>query len=615
MLKGYNGKILRLDLTTGDVSYQYLDELTARKYIGGVGLAAKTLWDETTPNTEPLSPENELIFMAGPLTGSILPKSSRYIIAGISPLTGIWGQAHSGGSFADELRHAGLDGIVVKGQASKPVYLWLHNQKAEIRDAAHVWGKDTYEVAELLKPGTDRKASVACIGLAGEKLVRIAGVMNDGKQGRAAARCGLGAVMGSKRLKAIAVRGTLPLSFYDEEKFKESAQGILALCKPKKPEERLAHDISIFNNFFVYGRVPVKNWSEGSFDDGYVYPQTMREAEPLHCAHCPDSCLESYQTLSGERHMVWEAWGPLGTNCFIANPEALQYAYTLCNKYGIDAISTGAVISFAIECFEKGLISKKDTEGIELTWGNHQSMIEMVRKIGEREGFGELLGEGVRRAAERIGGNASEYAMHVKSLEFPAHDPRALASHALGYATGSIGAAHMEHICADGLENWMELAQPRTSPELGFPVALGRFDVEGKGKLVAKTQDFCCMLDSITVCLFLSLFHWIQPSQYLPLLNSATGWDMGLDEFMMAGERIFNLKRMFSVKRGISRKDDILPPRILTHRLTTGGTRGNLFHLGSMLNEYYSVRGWSEEGIPTREKLAELGLEQCLYRK
>ncbi len=615
MLKGYNRKILRLDLTAGDISYEYLDEPTARKYIGGVGLAAKMLWDETTPNTDPLSPENELIFMTGPLTGSILPKSSRYIIAGISPLTGIWGQAHSGGSFADELRHAGLDGIVVKGRASKPVYLWLHNQKAEIRDAAHIWGKDTYEVAELLKPETDRKASVACIGVAGERLVRIAGVINDGKQGRAAARCGLGAVMGSKRLKAIAVRGTLPLSFYDEEKLKESAQKIISLCKPKKPEERLSHDISIFKNFFVYGRVPVKNWTEGSFDDGYVYPETMRKAEPLHCAHCPDSCLESYQTTGGERHMVWEAWGPLGTNCFIANPEALQYVYTLCNKYGIDAISTGAIISFAMECFEKGLISKKDTDGIELTWGNHRSMIEMVRNIGERKGFGELLGEGVRRAAERIGGNASEYAMHVKSLEFPAHDPRALASHALGYATGSIGAAHMEHISADALENWMELAQPRTSPELGFPVALGRFDVEGKGKLVAKTQDFGCLLDSITVCLFLTLFHWIQPSHYLPLLNSATGWDMELDEFMLAGERIFNLKRMFSVRRGISRKDDTLPPRILTHRLTTGGTRGNLFHLGLMLNEYYSVRGWSEEGIPTREKLAELGLEQCLYGK
>jgi aldehyde:ferredoxin oxidoreductase len=609
MLKGYNGKLLRLDLTTGNIDHERLDELTARKYIGGVGLAAKLLWDETTPDTDPLSPENELIFMTGPLTVSNLPKSSRYIVAGISPLTGIWGQAHSGGRFADELRHAGFDGIVVKGQSHKPVYLWINNGKAEIRDAAHVWGRDTYEVAELLQQETDRRASVACIGVAGERLVKIAGIMNDGKQGRAAARCGLGAVMGSKRLKAIAVRGTLPLSFYDEEKLKEGVQKFLPFCRKRKPEERLAGDMRIFKDFFVYGRVPVKNWSEGSFEEGLVYTEAMREAEPLYCARCPNSCLESYKLNNGERHMVWEAWGPLGTNCRIANAEVLQQAYTLCNKYGLDTISAGAIISFAMECFEKGLITRDDTGGIELTWGNHQAMMEILRKIGEREGFGGLLGEGVKRAAERIGGTAPEYAMHVKGLEFPAHDPRALASHALGYATGSIGAAHMEHFGADHLENWMEQAQPQTSPELGFPVALSRFDAGGKGRLVARMQDLGCLLDSITVCLFL---NWAQPLLYLPVLNSATGWDIKLDEFLLTGERIFNLKRMFNVKRGISRKDDILPARILTHRLATGGTRGNIPHLGLMLNEYYAARGWSEEGIPTREKLSELGLEECL---
>jgi aldehyde:ferredoxin oxidoreductase len=612
MLKGYNGKILRLDLTTGNIDYEYLDEPTARKYIGGVGLAAKILWDETTPDTDPLSPESELLFMTGPLTGSILPKSSRYIVAGISPATGIWGQAHAGGYFADELRHAGLDGIVVKGQASKPVYLWINNGKAEIRDAAHLWGKDTWEVSDLIQQETDSRASVACIGVAGERLVKIAGVMNDGKQGRAAARCGLGALMGSKKLKAIAARGTLLLSFYDEARFKEGVQKMLAFCRNRKPEERFAGDSHVFKSFFIFGRVPVKNWSEGSFDEGYVYPEAIREAQPLYCAHCPDSCLESYKLGGGERHMVWEAWGPLGTNCYIANTEVLQQAYTLCNKYGIDTISAGAIISFAMECFEKGLLTRDDTDGIELNWGNHQAMLEMLRKIGEREGFGELLGEGVRRAAERIGGTAPEYAMHVKGLEFPAHDPRSLASHALGYATGSIGAAHMETAGADHLENCMELDNPRTSPELGFPVALERFDTEGKGRLVAKMQDFSCLMDSITVCLFLSMHPAILPSDYLAVLNSATGWDMTFDEFLLTGERIHNLKRMFSVQRGISRKDDILPARILTHRLASGGTRGNLPNLGAMLNEYYSVRGWSEEGIPTREKLAELGLEECL---
>jgi aldehyde:ferredoxin oxidoreductase len=611
MLKGYNDKLMRLDLTAGTIDYESIDEAIARKYIGGVGLAARILWHETTPQTDPLSPESKLLFMTGPLTGSVLPKSSRYIVAGISPATGIWGQAHAGGRFADEFRHAGMDGIIIKGQSSKPVYLWINNGKAELRDAAHIWGKDTWETSDLIQRETDSKASVACIGVAGERLVNIAGIMNDGKQGRAAARCGLGALMGSKNLKAIAARGTRPLKFYDEDKVKEGARAIPQM-PPRTREERIAGDSHVFKSFFVYGRVPAKNWSQGTFEEGYVYTDTMKHAEPLYCARCSNNCLESYQFKDGERHMVWEAWGPLGTNCLIADVGVAQRAYTLCNKYGIDSISAGAIVAFAMECYEKGLLTRDDTDGIDLTWGNKEAMLEMVRKLGEREGIGEMLGEGVKRAAERIGGTAPEYAMHVKGLEFPAHDPRALASHALGYATGSIGAAHMEPIGADGLENWMELDNPHTSPELGFPVALERFDVERKGELVAKTQDFSALLDSITVCLFLSISHTVRPSHYLNILNAATGWDMTLDEMLLAGERITNLKRMFCVQRGISRKDDILPARMLTHRLTSGGTRGNIFHLGAMLNEYYSVRGWSEEGIPTREKLIELGLEECL---
>ena len=611
-MNGYMGRIARVDLSAKKVSYESLQEETARKYIGGVGLAAKILWDETDAHTPPFSPENLLVFMTGPLTGTRLPKSSRYILAGISPLTGIWGHAHAGGSFPDELRHAGFDGLVVKGQAEKPVYLWVHDQKVEIRSAEHLWGKDTYAAADLLRKETDEKASPACIGPAGERLVRYASVISDGSEGRTAARCGLGALMGSKRLKAVVARGTLPLRFADEEKFEEGVRHILNLFPPRKPEEAREAHLRMFTNFFTLGRVPVKNFSQGTFEPGKQYVEDMRRAKQFHCRHCPYDCTESYMTEKGERHMVWEAWGPLGTNCLIANPEALQQAYTLCNRYGMDAISIGAVMSFAMECFEKGLITTKDTGGIELRWGNHQAMVEMVKRIGEREGLGELLGEGVKKAAERIGGVASEYAMHVKGLELPAHEPRAANGTALGYATGSIGAAHMEASGSQNLENWLEVAQPLTFPELGFPVALNRFDIQGKGAIVARTQDFGSLLDSITVCLFLSLHQWVQPSHYTELLNHAVGWDMDKDEFLLTGERISNLKRMFSVRRGISRKDDTLPPRILTHKLTEGGTKGNLPFLGLMLNEYYAARGWSEEGIPTREKLLQLGLRECL---
>lgn len=419
--------------------------------------------------------------------------------------------------------------------------------------------------------------------------------------------------MGWKKLKAIAVRGTLPLSFYNEEKFNENVRKIRISIPLKKPEDSLEATVTKIKALFEYGRVPVKNWSAGTFERAYeVYPDSIRGAKPMYCKRCPYGCGESHLTTAGERHMVWEAWGPLGTNCLIADPEALQQAYTLCNKYGIDSISTGAVIAFAMECFEKGLITKNDADGIDLTWGNHQAMIEMVRKIGEREGFGELLGEGVKRAAANIGGVASEYAMHVKGLELPAHDPRACPTYALRYATGSIGAAHMEPVFAEELENSFERTQPRTSPELGFPVTLKRFDAEGKGVLVARTQDFGYLLDSLTICLFLSLLKWIQPSRYVELLNSTTGWDLNLDEFLLIGERISNLIRMYNVRRGISRKDDMLPPRVLTHKLVEGGTKGNLPWLGLMLNEYYSFRGWSEEGIPTKETLTKLGLEECI---
>jgi aldehyde:ferredoxin oxidoreductase len=612
MLKGYMGTIARVDLTNKKINYEPLNDELARKYLGGVGLAAKILWDETGASTEPFSPENPLVFMTGPLTGTNLPKSSRYILAGLSPLTGIWGQAHGGGSFPDELKHGGFDGIVIEGESESPVYLWVHDGKIEVRDATHLWGKDAYETGELVRKETEERASPACIGQAGEKLVRFASVMSDGKDGRAAARCGLGALMGSKRLKAVVARGTQPVRFHNEEKFNEGVKRILTSFPIRKSEEAHEAHMAMFRKFFTLGRVPVKNFSQGSFEAGLKYVEDMRHARQFHCKHCPYDCTESYLTPEGERHMVWEAWGPLGTNCLIDDPKTLQQAYALCNRYGMDAISIGVVMSFAMECFEKGLITKEDTDGIELRWGNGPAMVEMVRRIGERKGLGELLGEGVKRAAERIGGRAQEYAMHVKGMELPAHEPRAANGTALGYATGSIGAAHMEASGSQNLENWLEVDQPRTFPEIGFPVALTRFDVEGKGAIVAKTQDFGCLLDSITVCLFLSLHQWVQPSHYAELINHAVGWDMDREEFLRTGERIFNLKRMFSVRRGISRKDDALPPRILTHRLTDGGTKGNLPFLGLMLNEYYLARGWNEEGIPTREKLSELDLKECL---
>jgi len=618
MADGYNAQILWVDLTEGRTEVREPGEEVMRKYIGGAGLAAKILWEETSTDTEPFASDNPLIFMTGPLTG-VAQQSSRHIVAGISPLTNIWGRAHSGGNWADKLRRSGFMGIVIKGKARKPVYLRLYNGEAEICDASSLWGMDTYEVEELLRRETDGKVSVAAIGRAGEKLVRFAAIMNDGKKGRAAARCGLGALMGSKKLKAIVVGGNQEIPVFDRARLKECTKKIYHSCPRKKLTDVIEDYVEEIKLAFRTGGVPVKNWRGGAFDPAEKFADSLRGARMGFCSRCPYSDTESMYNSNGERHIIWEHWGPVGTNCLIDNVEALQESFSLCQRYGLDCISTGGVLAFAMECYEKGLLSEKETGGIDLTWGNHQAMVEMVKRIGEREGLGWLLGEGVRRAAEQIGGTASEYAIHVKGLEFPMHDPRAAAGFAIQYATGSIGATHSEaQLSSYFIEDYLyvnpedEQRLRDVLEEFGYSARLDRFETQGKGELVAKMQNFGAMLNSLVVCSFMFEYQRVRPSEFIELLNSVTGWNMDYDEFMKTGERICNLTRMFNVRRGISRKDDTLPARILTRKRMAGTNPEYLPHLGVMLNEYYSYKGWSEEGIPTAEKLEELGLKNCL---
>ncbi len=618
-MSDYTSKLLRVNLTDKGIISQDLDQETTRKFIGGAGLAAKLLWDETDAGTDPLSPQNRLMFMIGPLTGTPVPSSSRYVVAGLSPLTNIWGVAFSGGFWAHELKRTGFDGIVFSGKAKRPVYLWVHDEEAELRDAGHVWGKDTYEVSDLLKRETDPNASVATIGRSGERLVRIASVMNDGSAGRAAARCGLGAVMGSKNLKAVVVRGTKSPPISDREGLKTSIAKYYPNVKFTL-EEWKRHYSEQGGKRWQKGGVLVKNCLEGEFN-GFSEKsmEAMVSGEQYYCWGCRYSCPESAM-VQGRRRQVFESIVPLGSQCLIDDMEALQEAYDLCNKYGIDSESTGGVIAFGIECFEKGLITKSDTEGIELTWGNAKAMLQMVKAIGERQGFGRLLGEGVRRAAENIGGITQEYAIHVKGLEFPEHDPRMSNILALEYATENRGAVHTS-ARARALGDWV-------CSGLGFNNTEGNlenwYQVKGCGELTARLQDFYTMLNSLTVCNHLmastraaaslepgSPGKFIYPATFTEWLNLVTGWDMSLTEFLEAGERIFNLQRMIGIRRGLSRKDDMLPPRILTHpRGGKGEAAENLPPLGEMLNEYYSYRGWSEEGIPTRERLVKLGLAE-----
>lgn len=608
---GYNGKIIDADLTNRKIDILPLSEEVARSYIGGSGLAAKIIYQETSPQIDPLDSQNLLVFMTGPFTNTRIPTSGRHAVAARSPLTGIWGESDVGGSWGISLKRAGYDGIKIKGASKTPVYIWVHNEKVEIRNAEHLWGIDTYRVADLLKKETSERASVACIGPAGESLVKFASIMHDGKNARAAGRCGLGAVMGSKRLKAIIVEGRGKTYIKDEETLQKLIKKLTPLMR------REAFFLGKYGTtgseveLEEIGDLPIKNWRQGRWKEGakklsgQILLKTIFSGN-YHCKTCPIGCGKQVKIREGKYAGVdgaaaeHETVGTLGALCLVDNLEAISFANQLCNQYGMDTISTGGAVAFAMEAYEKGLISSSDLDGLKLTWGNADAMVEMVRRIGERNGLGRLLGEGVRKAAEEIGGRALEFAIHVKGLELPAHDPRAFYSLALGYATSNRGACHLQAY-SHPLEGWIAM------PDLGYPKTLPPNTEEEKAELVIKLQNLMSIFDSLKICKY-SLYGGIEPHHLVEFLNSITGWNIDLKECMLIGERIFNLKRLYNVRCGISRKDDTLPPRLLTHTRGEGGAADNLPHLGKMLNGYYKLRGWSEEGIPLEGKLKEVGL-------
>jgi aldehyde:ferredoxin oxidoreductase len=607
---GYMGRILRLDLTSGEIKEQPLDDGLARAYIGGSGLAARILYDETSASTDPLGSENLLIFMTGPLTGTKVPTSGRHAVVAKSPLTGIWGESDAGGSWGVALKNAGYDGLIITGQASRPVYLWFHDQSVEIRDATRFWGLDTYEVDAHLKSVTDQKASVACIGPAGERQARIAAIMHDGKHARAAGRSGLGAVMGAKLLKGIVVKGSEKINVARPEKLRDSIKRLAPIIREKTQRY---HDYGTSGGVVgnaVLADMPAQNWRKGEWIEGAEKISGQRMAETIltgryYCESCIIGCGREVKIEKGPYAGVdgagpeYETLAGLGSMCLVDDLEAIAMANELCNRYGIDTISTGSAIAFAMEAYERGLISKEDTGGIELIWGNAKAMIDMVHKIGRREGLGELLGEGVKRVAEEIGGIAPEFAIHVKGQELPYHDPRALSSLAVAYATYPRGACHR------GNSHYLERF---AIPELGYDEPLDRFATSGKGIMAAKAQDYFGLFNSLKLCHFIS--SSVAPTDILEWLNLVTGWDMDLEEFLRTGERASNLKRMYNLRCGLSRKDDVLPPRITTEKFDEGGSKNYLPHLGDMLDEYYKHRGWSKDGVPLPATLIALGLQQ-----
>jgi len=604
---GYTGKILKVDLYNRKTGLLDINANILRKFIGGSGLGARILYDETNAETDPLGPENVLIFLTGPLTGTAVPTSGRHNIVSKSPLTQAWGEAEVGGSWGWKLKRTGYDGVVFSNKSEQPVIVVIREEGVLIQDGTSLWGMDTYETDEALKAEFGKTAGVACIGPAGENLVRMATVMHDGAHGRAAGRGGLGAVMGSKNLKAIVVLGSISPEIAHNTRLKDSIKRMIPAIKEKT---KALHEYGTAGGILFaeeIGDLPIKNWSLGEWKEGArkISGQTMSQSilvGKYSCRSCPIGCGRVVETKTEEGHVKGggpelESLAALGSLCLIDDLKAISYGNELCNRLGLDTISTGGVIAFAMEAYEKGLIPKNLYSGLDLSWGNKSSMIEMIKRIAGREGIGDVLSLGVREASQELGPFTKEFALEVKGLEPSMHDPRAYSSLAVQYATSPNGASHWAGTY---------MVEGRiTCPELGYPEVIDRFEIKGKGVLTAKFQDCVNTLNSLRLCRFLMR---IPITVMIDWFNDVTGWDMDLSEFMKTGERISNLKRMYNVRCGMSRKDDTLPVRWLTQK-KYGGAGGFLPHLGEMLNEYYHFRGWSEDGLPKAKTLKSLELE------
>lgn len=615
MKDGYMEKILEIDLNKRKIADIDFPESVKKQYLGGSGLAAWYLNKETEPTkVDPLGPENTFVLLTGPACGTPVYSSSRYEACAKAPLTGIWGEANSGGRFAQDLKSSGYDGLIIKNAADRPVCIVISEDGVDIADAHQMWGQDIYEMEGTLKGRYGDKVNFLGIGQAGENKVPIAALMNDGKDGRAAGRGGLGAVLGSKNVKAVIVsRGTLKTPVYDPEKLAASIK------EHNKNMRELTEGLREFGTAGVVtpneesGDIPIKNWAQGSWREGAgkIDGPTMNRTiltKRYHCGRCAIGCGRVVEVKGGP-YAVAEGPGPeyetlamIGANCLIDNLAAIAKANELCNRYGLDTIAAGAVIAFGMEAYDRGLVTKSDTGGIELKWGNADAMLAMIIAIGENRGFGKILGQGVRRAAKIIGGNSIEFACHVKGMELPAHDPRARFSNALGYTTCNRGACHLSVF---GMDFESGLNPPAG---IDFDHPQDPYEVDNKARFSIVMQDLMSIFDALTVCKFIvfggvgvpSLVHW---------LNCITGWDFDQKTLLKTGARIFNVKRIYNNRLGISRKDDVLPPRLTNYPRNSGGSKDRIPPQGRLLNDYYRLRKWTEFGQPSPELLQELDIK------
>ncbi len=616
---GYYGKILRVNLSTGEMTVEEHDEIFYRRYLGGAAMSAYFLLKELKPGIDPLGPDNKLVMFPGVVTGVPVSGNARSGVGAKSPMTGGIGKSEVGGHFNAELKHAGFDGLIFEGRAEKPVWLWIKDEQAEIRDASNLWGKEVLETEEAIKAEVGEKfAKVCSIGPAGEKMVRYACVMHDLKD--AAGRTGMGAVMGSKNLKAIAVRGKIPPAYADPDAIKALGKAIHEVVPTKAfgfHEYGTGGAMTAYN---LAGNIPTRNFRDGWFENiEPITAPTIKDTIRVGMEACFGCAVRCKKVVKVDEPWIsdpkyggpeYETLGSFGTSCGIDNLAALARAHHLCSAYGLDTISTGTTIAFAMECYEKGYLTKTDTDGIELTWGNTEAMLAMIEKITRREGIGDLLAEGTRIAARRIGNGAEELAMQVKGTEIAMHEPRLKQGLGLGYCVANHGGDH-----GTGLhDTFFEKDGPNLRDEA---MPLGIYDPMPANELSTRKVNLFTQLhkwrnlqDSLSYCYFVPWTH----QQIVELVEATTGWNVTVEELMLVGERAITMGRAFNVREGFTPADDRLPKRFFSPPL-----KGNLAEkkqaidpaqMEKVVHTYYYQMGWDPEtGVPTRPTLERLGLD------
>jgi aldehyde:ferredoxin oxidoreductase len=596
---GYNGKVLRINLKERSAKVEALDIQVAKKFIGGRGLGTKLFMDEVSPKVDAFSPENKLFIVTGPLTGTPVPTGGRYMVITKSPLSDTIASSNSGGFWGAELKAAGYDIVIIEDKSPVPVYISIEDDKVEIREASRLWGKIVSEATDMIKAEMPEKSRVMVIGPGGEQLSRMAAIMND--YDRAAGRSGVGAVMGSKNLKGIAVKGSSRTKLYNEEKLKEVVSGCSKAIKENGvtggglPTYGTAVLVNIINE---NGVLPTNNFQTSYFEDADdISGETMTNNHLVRknpCYRCPIACgrwikIEDMGIEVGgpEYETLWA----FGSDCGINDIVSIYKANYWCNEYGIDTISVGSTIAAAMELRQRGYIKDEELDGTPLEFGNAESIIEWTKKIGKGEGLGKKMAEGSFRLCEAYG--VPELSMSVKKLEIPAYDPRGIQGHGLQYATSNRGGCHVRGYMI--------------SPEiLGLPEKLDRFELAGKAQWVKIFQDLTAVIDSLGLCLFTSFAYTV--NSYVDLYNAACGTEHTAETLLEAGERIYSIERMFNLEAGVDPAQDTLPRRLLEDPIPDGPSKGSVHRLSELLPEYYELRGWSEKGIPGEERLCKLGL-------